>query len=153
MNYHGKITYSLRKFHWTKNPDLSKMKWQFLYCGNVKLFMKDTYNFLVKNKTFLHHYYSSIEFSSMLLHNSHVFLYLIDTNPCIRHLYIFWNIWNLILWREIGKKRSSCSYGSKYGALIFGKIRTTIKNAVPFWNIFFSNWRGKMIWRRRIIRS
>ena len=29
---------------------------------------------------------------------------------------MFWNMWNLILWREAGKKQWSCSGGSKYGA-------------------------------------
>ena len=40
---------------------------------------------------------------------------------------MFWIIWYLILWREAGKKRSSFSDDSKYGALILGKSEKQFK--------------------------
>ena len=49
------IISGLPTFHWTKNPDLSKMKWQFFCCGNLNIFMKDICYFLTKNRTFLRH--------------------------------------------------------------------------------------------------
>ena len=58
---------------------------------------------------------------------SHVFLYLNGLNPCNGHLDIFWNIWNLVLWREAGNKRSSCSDNSKFGALIPGQSEQQFK--------------------------
>ena len=63
----------------------------------------------------------------MLPHNSHVFLYLNGLNLCIEHLDMFWNIWNLILWREVIKKRWSYSDDSKYGAFILGKSEQQFK--------------------------
>ena len=56
------IISSLLTIHWTNNHDMSKMKWQFLNCGNVKKFMKDIHNLLVSNKTFLHHNSYSLVF-------------------------------------------------------------------------------------------
>ena len=49
------IISGLPTLHWTKNPDLSKMKCLFFYCGNVNIFMKDICYFLIKKKTFLWH--------------------------------------------------------------------------------------------------
>ena len=63
----------------------------------------------------------------MLLHNSHVLLYLNGLNPRIEHLDMFLNIWNLILCREAGKKQSSCYYDSKYGESILGKSSKQFK--------------------------
>ena len=40
---------------------------------------------------------------------------------------MFWNIWKLILWRELGKKLSSCYDDSKYGALIIGQSEKQFK--------------------------
>ena len=57
----------------------------------------------------------------MLSHNSHVLLYVNGLNPCIDHLDMFLNMWNLILWGETGKKQSSCSDDYKYGAFILGQ--------------------------------
>ena len=34
---------------------------------------------------------------------------------------MFWNIWDFILWREVGKKKSSCSDYSKYISFTLGK--------------------------------
>ena len=65
--------------------------------------------------------------SSTLPHNSHVLLYLNSIKPCIWHFYIFWNILNLVLWREAGKKQSSCYDDSKYGSFILGKPEQQLK--------------------------
>ena len=54
-------------------------------------------------------------------------LYLNGLKPWIENLDIFWNIWNLILWREAGKKKLSCSDDSKYGALILWKPEQQFK--------------------------
>ena len=62
MHYHEKIISSLPIFHWTKNPNTSKMKWQFFYCENIKCVMKDINKYLVQNKTFLRHNSSSFIF-------------------------------------------------------------------------------------------
>ena len=51
---------SLPTFNWTKNPDMINIKWEFFYCGNVKVFIKYIYNFFVKNRIFLRNYYSSL---------------------------------------------------------------------------------------------
>ena len=40
---------------------------------------------------------------------------------------IFWNIWNLILWRESGNKRSSCSEDYNSSAFIPGKSEQKFK--------------------------
>ena len=40
---------------------------------------------------------------------------------------MFWNIWNLILWREAINKWSSCSDDSKHGASILGKSEQKFK--------------------------
>ena len=50
-----------------------------------------------------------------------MFLYLNGLNLSIKYLDMFRNIWNLILWRESGMKRWSCSGYYKYGALIIGQ--------------------------------
>ena len=63
----------------------------------------------------------------MLSHSSHAFSCLNDLKPCIEHFYIFRNIWNLILWKEAGKKRSSCSGGSKYVAFVLGQSEQQFK--------------------------
>ena len=34
---------------------------------------------------------------------------------------MFWNIWNLFIWREAGNKLSSCSHDSKYGVFVIGQ--------------------------------
>ena len=44
---------NIHTFHWTKNPNTSKMEYQFLYCGNIHFFVKDINNFLTKKETFL----------------------------------------------------------------------------------------------------
>ena len=95
--------------HSTEPRIPTRARWNDIFhCGNVNFFMKYTNNFLMNNKY-------------MLSHKSNVLLYLNDINTCIKHLDMFWNIWNFILWIEAGKKRSRCSYDSKYGALIPGK--------------------------------
>ena len=63
----------------------------------------------------------------MLSHNSHVFLYFNGLKQCIENFDIFWNIRNLILWREAGKKTSSCSDDSKYGSFILGQSEQQFK--------------------------
>ena len=63
----------------------------------------------------------------MLSHNSHVLLYLNGIDPCIECLDMFWNIWNLVLWREAVKKRSSFSDNYKYGAFILGQSEQQFK--------------------------
>ena len=63
----------------------------------------------------------------MLSHNSHVLLYLNVFNPCIEHLDMFLNIWNLILWKESWNKWSSYSNDYKYGAFILGKSEQQFK--------------------------
>ena len=40
---------------------------------------------------------------------------------------MFWNIWNLVLWREAWKKLSSCSDCSKYGPFILGQSEQKFK--------------------------
>ena len=81
----------------------------------------------MKNKTFLHHLYIFLYLSIILSNNSHVFLYINGLKPCIEHFDIFWNIWNLVLWREAGKKRRSCSDDSKFGAFILGQSEQQFK--------------------------
>ena len=48
---------------------------------------------------------------------------------------MFWNICNLILWRDAGKKLSSCSDDSKFGAFIFGQSEQQFK-INPHFTIF-----------------
>ena len=55
-----------------------------------------------------------------------MFLYLNGINPWNEYLDMFWNIWNLILWREGWKKRW-CSGDSKYGAFILGQSEQQFK--------------------------
>ena len=62
MHYHKKIITGIPTLHWAKNPNRSKMKLQYFYCGNVKFVTKYIYNFLVNNKTFPHHNYSYLVF-------------------------------------------------------------------------------------------
>ena len=61
-------------------------------------------------------------------------LYLNDINPWIENLDIFWNIWNMILWREPGNKRSSCFDYSKSGAFIPGHSAQQFKINPNFGN-------------------
>ena len=68
----------------------------------------------------------------MLSHNSHVLLYLNGIDPCIEYLDMFWNIWNLVLWREAVKKRSSFSDNYKYGAFILGQSEEKFKKQSHF---------------------
>ena len=56
--------------------------------------------------------------SCIVSHNSHMFLYLNGIDPCIKHLYLFWNIRNSIFWREAGNKISRCTDDSKSGSFI-----------------------------------
>ena len=56
-----------------------------------------------------------------------MFLYLNGLKTCIKHLYMFWNIWNLILLGETGKKLSICSDDYEYGAFIIGKPEQKFK--------------------------
>ena len=63
----------------------------------------------------------------MLSHNSHVLLNLNGLKLYIGGFDIFWYIWNLILWRESGKKQLSCSDYSKYGAFILGQSEQQFK--------------------------
>ena len=62
--------------------------------------------------------FSLLFLSCMSSHNSHIFLYLNGINMCIQHLYMFWNIRNLVLWRELENIWSSCFDDSKYGEFI-----------------------------------
>ena len=94
---------SLPNFYWTNNPTTSKMKWHCFYCGYVQIDMKDINKSIVKNKTFLQHNFPTSFLSYIVSHNSHVLLYLNGINSCIKHLYMFWNIWNIILWRGARK--------------------------------------------------
>ena len=102
VHYHENILSSPPAFHWTKNPNTSKIKWQFFYCWNIIFFMKDINNFLVKNKNIRYKYFS-IAIVFYVSHNSCVFLYLNDLFMCIEHLDMFFNIWNFISRREAGK--------------------------------------------------
>ena len=122
-----KIISSLLTFHRTKITDMRNMKWQFFHCGNVFFFFEYVYNFLGKNKTFLHHLFHILSLSGLSSHNSQIFLYLNGLNPCIEHLDMFWNKWNFILWRQLGKKKSSCYDDSKYGAFILGQSEQQLK--------------------------
>ena len=99
------------------------------YCGYANYFIKDVNKFLVNEIFFLHHNFPCLIFVLCFIvsHNSHMFLYLNGTNPCIEHLDMFWNLWNLILWRESGKKIPSCSDDSKSGALIPGQSEQHFK--------------------------
>ena len=56
-----------------------------------------------------------------------MFSYSNGLNLCTEHLDMFWSIWNLILWREAGNKRSSCSDYSKHGAFIIGQSEQQFK--------------------------
>ena len=93
------IIFSLSTFYQTNNSDIRKMEWQFFYLGNLIFFMKDAYFFLMKNKIFFTINICFLYLSSMLSHNSHVFLYLNGLEPCIEIFDIFKKIWNLVLWR------------------------------------------------------
>ena len=125
------IFFSLPGFHWTKSPNKINMKWQFFYCG---VFFK--WNTSITSSWRTKHYFTIIltllSVSCILSHNSHLFLYLNGINLCKEHLDMFWNIWNLILWREAWKKQWSCSGDSKYGAFIFGQSEQQFKIRDPF---------------------
>ena len=71
--------------------------------------------------------------SYMLSNNSNILLYLNSLNLCIKNLYMFWNIRNLISWRDAGNKRSSCSDDSKYCAFISGQLEQQFKMQRLFW--------------------
>ena len=45
---------------------------------------------------------------------------------------IFWNIWNLFLWRETGNKWSSCSDDFQYGVFILGQSEHQFKSQSYF---------------------
>ena len=68
-----------------------------------------------------------LSLSGMISHNPHILLCLNCLNPCIRHLDVFWNVWNLILWRESGKKLSSCSDYYKNWSFIIGQSEQQFK--------------------------
>ena len=70
--------------------------WEFNF------FVKDIYNFFMKNRTFF----------AIILN---------DIKPCVEIFDKFWNIWKLILWGKAEKKQSSCSDDFKYGAFVLGK--------------------------------
>ena len=40
---------------------------------------------------------------------------------------MFWNLWNLILWREAGNKRSNFSEYSKNGSFVIGQSEQQFK--------------------------
>ena len=68
-----------------------------------------------------------------------MFLYLNGLNTFIGNLFTFWNIWYLVFWREVGKKRSNCSDDSKYRAFILRKCEQQFKiqsNFRIFYTIF-----------------
>ena len=92
-----------------------------------EIFMKDIYNFLDKNKKSFTIIIPLLYFSSMLSYNSHVLFYFNGLNPCIKHLYMFLNIWNLFLLREAGNRRSCCSDDNKYGEFIVGQPEQQFK--------------------------
>ena len=121
MNYHEKIISSIPPFHWTNNPNTIKMKWQFFHYGNVFFSWKTSITPWWIKKHFFNMLLTLLYFSCMFSHNSHVFLYLNVLNPCIGNLDMFWNIWNLTLWRKVGKKPSICSDDYKFGSLIPGQ--------------------------------
>ena len=121
------IISSIPTFHGTNNHNMSKMKWQFFNCGNVNFIMKDIYNFLLKNKTYLRQYYSSlvcVRYDITQLIRTIISNFL---NLCIKYLDMFWNIWNLILSTEARKKQSSYSDDYKYGAFILGQSEEQFK--------------------------
>ena len=45
---------------------------------------------------------------------------------------MFWNIWNLVLWRKAEKKISSCSDDYKYGEFSLGKSEQKLKTQSHF---------------------
>ena len=59
--------------------------------------------------------------------HSHDKMHRMVLNPCIEHIYMFWNIRNLILWREAVKKRWIFSGNYKYGELILGQSEKKYK--------------------------
>ena len=79
------------------------MTWQFFYCGNILFLMKNINNFLMKNKIIFTWILPLFSLSFILLNKSHMFLYLNDIHIWIEHLYILWNMWKFISWRETGK--------------------------------------------------
>ena len=46
---------------------------------------------------------------------------------CVSKIDIFWYVWNLIIWREAGNKRSSCSDGYKYVSFVLGELEQQLK--------------------------
>ena len=90
-----KIIFILPTFHWFNNTNTRKMKWKFFFCGDVTFVMKDINNFLFNSKKFFTIISPLFYLSCMLSHNSLVILCLNGLNPCIKHLDMFWNKWNL----------------------------------------------------------
>ena len=97
------------------------------YCGNVKTPSNIYITSSWRTKYFFVIDLHLLSLSSMISHNSDVFLYLNSLKPCIENVDIFWYIWNLVLWREAVKKRSSFSDDSKYGAFILLQSKQQFK--------------------------
>ena len=97
------------------------------YCGNVRKSWKTSITSLWRIKHLFIFVFSLFYLSCILSHNSHEFLYLNGINPCIECLDMYWNIWNLILWRKLGKKRSSCSDYSECWAFILWQSNNSSK--------------------------
>ena len=126
------IISSLPTFHWTKNTDMSKMKWKCFYCGNIKSLWKKSITSSWRTKHFFAIILPFFSLSCVISHNSHILFFLNGLNLFIKHLDVFWNIWNLILWRDSGKKRSSCYDYSKNGSFIIGKSEQQFKTQSRF---------------------
>ena len=127
MHYHRKIISILPTFHWTKNPDMSKMKWKFFYCGNIKFSWKTSITSSWRTKHFFTIILPLLSLSVMISHNSHILLCLNGISTCIKRLDLLWNIWNLILWRDTEKKLLSFSDDYKNWAFVIGQSEQQFK--------------------------
>ena len=145
IHYHGN-----NHFQSSQNP-LNQESWHeqdemaVLYCGNLKNSWKTSITSSWREKYSFAIIIPLLSLSYILSQNSHVLLYFNGLNPCIEHLDMFWNIWNLILWKETGNKWSSCYDYSKYEAFILGQSEQQLKNNIPFLNLRSSNGIGTMI--------
>ena len=109
---------------------------------DIKFVIKHINNFLVKKKHFFVIIFPLFYLSCVVSHNSHVLLYLNSLNPRIKHLDMFWNIWNLIFG---GKQKIH----NQVVLMVLNKVHSSqdnknnISNTVTFWNILSRNFIGK----------
>ena len=96
-----------------------------------RLCWKSSWNASITSSWRTKHFFAIIlpllSLSSMLSHNSHILLYLNGLKTSIEHLYMFFNKWNLIIWRDAVKKQWSCSDDYKYGAFILRQSKQQFK--------------------------